>query len=114
MNGLAKVLSVAMTAVTVAVIIVGCSKPDDPQPGGNDNPAFVPEYVDLDLPSGTLWATCNVGAETPEGIGDYFAWGETEPKDVYDWSGYKYGDIVDGLFAMTKYCSDSCCGFDGF
>ena len=35
------------------------------------------EYVDLGLPSGTLWATCNVGAETPEGYGDYFAWGET-------------------------------------
>ena len=34
------------------------------------------DYVDLGLPSGTLWATCNVGATTPEGYGDYFAWGE--------------------------------------
>ena len=40
------------------------------------------EYVDLGLPSGTLWATCNVGASTPEEFGNYFAWGETEPKDV--------------------------------
>ncbi len=38
------------------------------------------EYVDLGLPSGTLWATCNIGAESPEECGDYFAWGETEPK----------------------------------
>ena len=37
------------------------------------------DYVDLGLPSGTLWAECNVGAETPEGFGTYFAWGEVEP-----------------------------------
>ena len=43
------------------------------------------EYVDLGLPSGTLWATCNVGASKPEDYGDYFAWGETKKKDVYDW-----------------------------
>ena len=40
-------------------------------------------YVDLDLPSGTLWATCNVGANSPEEAGDYFAWGETEPKGYF-------------------------------
>lgn len=38
------------------------------------------EYVDLGLPSGTLWATCNVGANCPEEYGDYFAWSETVPK----------------------------------
>ena len=48
------------------------------------------EWVDLGLPSGTLWATCNVGAEKPEDYGSYFAWGETEPKDVYEWEMYKY------------------------
>ncbi len=48
------------------------------------------EYVDLGLPSGTLWATCNVGANSPEEYGDYFAWGETQPKDVYNWSTYQY------------------------
>lgn len=41
------------------------------------------EYVDLGLPSGKIWATCNVGANKPEDIGDYFAWGETEPKEYY-------------------------------
>ena len=41
------------------------------------------EYVDLGLPSGTLWATCNVGASQPEEVGSYFAWGETEEKDDY-------------------------------
>lgn len=46
------------------------------------------DYVDLGLPSHTLWATCNVGASTPEGYGDYFAWGETAPKSSYLRSNY--------------------------
>jgi len=41
------------------------------------------EYVDLGLPSGTLWATCNVGTNSPEDYGDYFAWGETTPDRNY-------------------------------
>ena len=49
------------------------------------------EGVDLGLPSGLLWATCNVGAESPEDYGDYIAWGETYPKDTYDWSSYLLG-----------------------
>ena len=48
------------------------------------------EYVDLGLPSGTLWATCNVGAENPEDYGEYFAWGETSPKSEYSSSNYPY------------------------
>ncbi len=49
------------------------------------------EYVDLGLPSGTLWATCNLGATRPEEYGDYFAWGETSPKKNYSWETYKHG-----------------------
>ena len=49
-------------------------------------------YVDLGLPSGTLWATCNIGASSPEEAGDYFAWGETSPKRSFTWGNYKYGD----------------------
>ncbi len=48
------------------------------------------DWVDLGLPSGTLWATCNVGARSPEDYGDYFAWGETAPKDVYSYNSYKW------------------------
>ena len=58
------------------------------------------EYVDLGLPSGTLWATCNVGATNPEDYGDYFAWGETEPKDTYSWNNYRYGNGSD--YDVTK------------
>lgn len=49
------------------------------------------DYVDLGLPSGTKWATCNVGATKPEEVGNFYAWGEVEPKDNYDCSTYKYG-----------------------
>jgi hypothetical protein len=59
------------------------------------------EEIDLDLPSGTKWANMNVGAESPEGYGDYYAWGEVETKDVtaYTWQGYKFGEST----ALTKY-----------
>ena len=73
------------------------------------------EYVDLGLPSGTLWATCNVGASTPEGCGDYFAWGETEPKDIYYWSTYQHANgssLEDPQY--TKYCNNPEFGFNGF
>ena len=44
--------------------------------------------IDLGLPSGTLWASCNVGATKPEDFGNYYAWGETEEKDYYYWNNY--------------------------
>ena len=70
------------------------------------------EYVDLGLPSGLKWATCNVGANSPEESGDYFAWGEVEPKDYYLEETYKYWD---GTYtALTKYCNNSEFGKDGF
>lgn len=60
------------------------------------------EYVDLGLPSGTLWATCNVGASKPEECGDYFAWGETTPKENYWWDTYKW--CKGSEKTQTKYC----------
>ena len=66
------------------------------------------EYVDLGLPSGTLWATCNIGAENPEDYGDYFAWGETDGynggKSEFSWSTYKW---CNGTHDFTKYNIDS-------
>ena len=63
------------------------------------------EWVDLGLPSGTLWATCNVGANSPEEYGSYFAWGETMQKSNYYWSTYKYCRGTEDT--MTKYCTSS-------
>ena len=70
------------------------------------------DYVDLGLPSGTLWATMNVGANSPEEYGDYFAWGETTPKSVYNWSTYKWCNGSNDT--MTKYCTNSSYGYNGF
>ena len=63
------------------------------------------DYVDLSLPSGTKWATCNVGATKPEEYGNYYAWGETETKTTYNWSTYKWcnGDYD----TLTKYNTSS-------
>ena len=72
-------------------------------------------YVDLGLPSGTQWATCNVGANKPEDCGDYFAWGETEPKnpnESYYWPLYKFAK--DNRDKLTKYCSRTDHGYNGF
>ena len=63
------------------------------------------EYVDLGLPSGTLWATCNVGASKPEEYGDYFAWGEIAPNSYYSFGTYKYS--LRNYQSMTKYCTNS-------
>ncbi len=60
---------------------------DTPTPGGDGKEHA---YVDLGLPSGTLWARTNVGAETEFDYGDYFAWGETKPKEDYSWSTYPW------------------------
>lgn len=72
------------------------------------------EYVDLGLPSGTLWAKCNVGAETETEYGQYFQWGDTQGYTYdqigtdknFSWSDYKYGayDSTDTTnYGMTKY-----------
>ena len=118
-----KALKAMATIMLMMVFAVGCNKPDEPNNGGNnsgqndsiaDNSGTLNghDFVDLGLPSGTLWATCNVGAEVPEGYGDYFAWGETEPKTVYDWTTYKYcnGDSDQ----LTKYCQEAIYGYDGY
>ena len=62
-------------------------------------------YVDLGLPSGTKWATYNVGATKPTEYGDYFAWGETKPKKDYNFDTYKW--CKGSSRSMTKYCTKS-------
>ena len=93
--------------MAAVVFTAGCTKDN----GGNGT-YNGHDYIDLGLPSGTMWATCNVGADTPDGYGDYFAWGETTTKATYNWSTYKYsnGDYNQ----LTKYCSQSDFGFNGF
>ena len=75
-------------------------------------------YVDLGLPSGTLWAICNIGASKPEENGDYFAWGETKGyksgKKNFSWKNYKWSGSRNRNGVLTKYCNDGKYGKKGF
>lgn len=74
-------------------------------------------YVDLGLPSGTLWASWNIGANNAEEFGDHFAWGETQPKDVYYWETYQHCIGVPSSLddcTLTRYCNNPDFGYNGF
>ena len=78
---------------TEATSAVSYNKKAEPIPEG---------AVDLGLPSGTLWATCNVGASSPEDYGNYYAWGELSGKSNYSWSTYTFGPE----YPFSKYDPD--------
>lgn len=67
-------------------------------------------YVDLGLPSGLKWATCNVGATKPEEYGDYFAWGETTPKRKSEFTQLAYAWARKDDYGFIKYCVDTTYG----
>ena len=50
------------------------------------------DYVDLGLPSDTLWATVNIGASESSQLGGFYAWGETTTKSNYSWETYTHCD----------------------
>lgn len=93
-------VSIADVNAVIAIILKGTSTSEDH------------EYVNLGLPSGTLWATCNVGASAPEEYGKYFAWGETESKGYYEYSTYKW--CQGSSTTLTKYCYNSNYGYNGY
>ena len=68
----------SLVMIATALVFTGCKKDEEDEGIINGH-----ECVDLGLPSGTKWATCNVGATTPEGYGNYYAWGETTTKSSY-------------------------------
>ena len=111
-----------LTAVLLGAGLWSCNKDDDNgnnngnnsenNNGGNNGGGIeTVQWVDLGLPSGLLWADRNVGAASPENYGYYYAWGETKPKEVYDWTTYAYGNDA---YALTKYCNESDYGLNGF
>lgn len=77
-----KRLFITLTMQLATFVAIAQSCPDNKHP----------HAIDLGLPSGTKWACCNVGAATPEGYGGYYAWGEMEEKEVYDWTTYIHCD----------------------
>ena len=118
------ILVLAMLALC-GTIVVSCGDEEiEPTTGGTTPPSedgstddkdedVTHDYVDLGLPSGTLWATMNVGASKPEDYGSYFAWGETEPydengKSTFNWSTYKWCNGSSST--LTKYNTSSSYG----
>ena len=105
-----KIVVLLLTACMGANMFICCSKDDEEYLNVDSDTR---EYVDLGLPSGTLWATCNIGAISPEKSGNYFAWGETKPKKTYSWDTYRYckhgGDCI-----ITKYCPQGYAEHNGF
>ena len=86
-----------------------------PEPSGPDGIIGGHEYVDLGLPSGTLWATYNVGATSPYESGSFFAWGEVEPREDFSWQSYKFfrGVEIDtgyGQWAILEDIGSNICG----
>ena len=113
-----KLLAFAMAAV-VAMGAVSCDKDESngsaSSNSNNEAPAngelTAGDWVDLGLPSGLLWASRNIGADQPTDDGQFFAWGETQPKMEYSWETYAYGY---SYAEMTKYCNNEYLGYNGY
>ena len=86
-----------LTLALAAIVLTGACTQASAQV-----PANV-QAVDLGLLSGLKWASCNVGATTPEGYGNYYAWGETAPKADYSWATYKHNNGDNSSDNITKY-----------
>ena len=94
-----------MKKISILLITLGCllglNMPLGAQSTGTENGH---EWVDLGLPSGLKWATCNVGAKTPEQCGNYYAWGETKPKEEYELANsLTYGKQMDDISGNAQY-----------
>lgn len=98
-----KNLSLASVALLLAFssALTACGDDDKDDITSNENTqssltgiANGHEWVDLGLPSGTKWATCNVGASKPEEYGGYYAWGETSTKSNYEWRSYEWCSYI--------------------
>lgn len=107
-------------AILLGVGLQSCDKENNNgnNNGGNGSGTTSVQWVDLGLPSGLLWADRNVGAENPEDYGNYYAWGETAPKEVYNWDTYAYGNYIEEGYVvhweLTKYCTNPEFGLNGF
>ena len=90
-------------AIIVGAMMVSCNPDDDDSNNNNGNGQHNGhEYVDLGL--SVKWATCNVGATSPEDYGHYFAWGETSPKEKYtEENSLTYGKQMSDISGNAQY-----------
>ena len=101
-----KMAIAALMLMTLAAMNVGCDEMPNNAAGNSYSDYDLPQgigYVDLGLPSGTLWCTRNLGATKATDPGFHIPWGELYYKYSYAWDKYKYGSSPQ---ALTKYCYD--------
>ena len=85
----------------IAFSFVSCSGDDKTTSSGT---TYVNGYAAVDLGLSVKWATVNIGAESPEDYGNYYAWGETEAKDSYTSSNsVTYGVDMDDIAGDAEY-----------
>lgn len=106
-ESVATVSGYEVTAVGSGTCTITCRLTNDSSIYAECQVTVTSPFVDLALPSGTLWAKCNVGASTPEEYGDYFAWGETTPKTEFGWGNYALVNIVGSAMEASKYNTQS-------
>lgn len=117
-----KFLTILAVSVTAAFVFSSCEKEDEYAvsmsslqkgivyiPDGNGHQI---EAVDMGFITKVCWATCNLGANSPEQNGNFFSWGETQPKDNYTWNQYKWANYQSqSSYGLTKYNSSDLYGF---
>lgn len=93
-----------MPLMAITLLFCSCSKEELVMENGHGEKNGY-RFVDLGLPSGTLWADFNIGTSSVEESGEYFAWGETLEKEAYDWYTYKW--CQKSYNTLTKYCTSN-------
>lgn len=99
----------SLVMIATALVFTGCKKDQEDENNGGGGVTVSGtiaghDYVDLGLPSGTKWATCNVGASTPEEYGNYYAWGETSTKTEYtEENSVTYGQQMSDISGNAQY-----------
>ena len=105
MKKISFMFTMLLTVLMSSLVITSCSSDEEEEKKESVQQIFLtcpdnnhPHMIDLGLPSGTKWACCNIGASSPEKAGGYYAWGETEEKEYYIETNYKFflGDDIDG------------------
>src|SRR5574344_1450744 len=91
-NGIFRNIPLLLLIIAVSTVS-SCSKSDSTSSSGDDtDDGASTKCVAVDLGLSVKWASCNVGATSPESYGGYYAWGETEEKSVYTDSTFLYYD----------------------
>ncbi len=92
--------------VSMTIAFIGCDRDEPSNPAEQNGNNFVPEAIDLGLPSGTKWANANIGATTLYDYGYYFQWGCVDKAETESWDSYCHGNKNH----LTKYCTNSAYG----